>query len=64
MPLKKWVPALIAGVLVGLVLALAAQSWWGLLAGIALCLPVAPLAARDHQRAASSRKQWDDNFRD
>ncbi len=56
-------PGLIAGLILGLVMALAAQQWWWLPLGIALGLAVVPLIGRE-DKLYGARKKRDQNFRD
>ncbi|QPK79286.1 hypothetical protein G7Y31_00710 [Corynebacterium lizhenjunii] len=56
-------PGVIAGAILGGVMALATGTWWWLLVGLALGLAALPLVRRAPD-PGKSRKHWDDNFRD
>lgn len=61
--IMTYLPGLIAGLLLGAVLALAAQSWTFLPLGLVLGAAVMPLVKKDDKRY-QARKTRDDNFRD
>lgn len=61
--MKKFLPGLIAGAILGLVMWIASGTFWWLPAGIVLGVAVVPLAFREEPKY-QSRKTRDENFRD
>ncbi len=56
-------PGLIAGLILGVVMAFAGQQWWWLPVGVVLGLAVMPFTAKQEKNYVS-RKKRDENFRD